>query len=354
MKKMAIVIISAFSLSLVFSACGKNPEKTGDAFLAAAEKVKDPRTREEREKKAYLKYIEAINFYTIKGKEIPVSLKEKYLKLTLAKLNREFSRYSKNAEEANLEQIGLWREDFTKFLPGIKDEELLKGYSQFLLEFANPDLMDLKDVIKVLNEVISLQVLASQAKEKMAAINAKVSSGLCDEVTAMMEQEKEGLKKKTDAAKEALVFAEYKALLALKNDPSSKRAREQVSTLRKLLVDTYSGYEKFGSNLDPEIDKYDIYLSVPKQKVSPKGISMEVALWNLTANPLEVRKDYFFLVTENNDTIKASDASKFHKITVDTKTDTAQMVIFDFPVRETKVKNLLFNNGTKISEKFFE
>jgi hypothetical protein len=124
------------------------------------------------------------------------------------------------------------------------------------------------------------------------------------------------------------------------------------------MLDTYSGYERFqddlGGTLDPEIDKYDIYLCVPKKNITKQGATMDVSLWNLSATPITVNYDYFYLVSDDNDTIKADKSSKFHKITLDVKTDSAQTVTFKFPGKgKFPIKNLLYKDENKISEKFF-
>jgi hypothetical protein len=355
--KLCATLIFCLVLSLSFFNCTKSPEKRGDSFLKAAEKAKNPKVKEEREKKAYLKYLEAINYCAIKGKKIPNTLKEKLLRLTLQKLNRELSRYLENPEEANVEQIGLWREDFKTYLPGISDQKLIADYSQFLLSFANPDFMEFSDVMSILNEVVALKVLASQGQDKINSIKSNYSNKLLEEVASIYKDAEEGLRKKKTEAKEELVLAEYKALQAVKYDPHNKKARNWVSRLRKILVDTYSGYERFFENaadIDPEIDKYDIYLCIPNRNISSKIAKMEVALWNLTASPINVRYEYFYLVTNEGDTIQATKGSRFHKILVDTKTDTAQALVFKLPVKKPlKIKNLLYSDGKKISEKFF-
>lgn len=346
--------LPALCLTLVFSTgCSKTPEELGDKYLKLAEMTDNPRAKEEREKKAYFKYLDGVNYLARSGKPIPEALKEKLLKLTLRKLNRELARYSENPEEANLLQMNLWREDFDKYLSGLKSREIAEGYSQFLIAYANPEWMETDDAIKVLEEVVKLEVQAPAAREKIAQIRGKFAGDVLAEVQGMIDQTKEGIKKKDASAKDNLVFGEYKVLLALKQDPSNARARAMLTEIRELLLDTYSGYEKFDPNLDPEIDKYDIYLCIPKKSVSGKNVQMQVALWNLSSSPVTVRRENFSLVTEKNETIPAAATSRFDKILVDIKTDTAQYVNFTLKDGKAKIKNLLFRNEGKVSEKFF-
>ena len=349
-----LMILALAAGALLTSGCSKTPEEMGDEFAKDAEMTKNPRAKEEREKKAYLKYLDAINFYNVSGKSVPKSLKEKLLRVTLKKLNREIARFTENPEEANLSQMELWREDFTTFLPGLNSPEITEGYSQFLLAFANPEWMDLSDMIKVLNEVVELKVQAPAAREKIAQVSSQFASDLLVEVEKMMAESKEALAQKKANAKENLVFAEYKTLVALKYDSGNQKAKALLSELRGLLLDTYSGYEKFEDNLDPEIDKYDIYLCVPKMSLQGKTANVQVAFWNLTSNPMTVRRESFYLVTDANDTVQADKKSRLDKILVDTKTDTSGLVIFNMGAAKGAPKNLLYSDGNKISEKFFK
>lgn len=328
----------------------------GDSFLVSAEKAKNPKAKEEREKKAYYKYLEGVNSFIKKGQPVPESLRNKMLKLTLSKLNRELSRFVENSEEANTEQIDLWRQDFQKFLPGLKDSALIDGYSQFLISFANPEFMSLTDVMEVLNEVVALQKRAPEAKQKMRVIQGKYAGELMNEAEKILEETRAALKSK-NGSKDNLVIAEYRTLQALNSDPNNARALKTIAAIRELMLDTYSGYERFedalGGTLDPAIDKYDIYLCIPKKKISPQSAVLDVSLWNLTATPITVNYDYFFLVSDNNDTVKADATSRFHKITLDVKTDSVQSVVFKLPGKQFVIKNLLYSDGNKISEKFF-
>jgi hypothetical protein len=349
----ALALLACLNLS----SCVKSPEKMGDAFLASAEKSQNPKAKEEREKKAYYKYLEAVNGYLSKGQPVPEGLREKILTQTLAKLNRELSRFIENPEEANTEQINLWRQDFQKFLPGLKNAALIKEYSQFLLSFANPEFMDLQDVMDVLNEVVALQVKAPEGRQKIKEIQSKYAGELISEAERIYTQVKASLKGRI-GNKDNLVMAEYKLLLALKSDPGSEKARTLLRLVRDLMLDTYSGYERFqdalGGTLDPEIDKYDIYMCIPKRSIGKASVALTVSIWNLTATPIEVKYDYLFLVSDNLDTVKADKSTKFHKITLDTKTDSTQTVVFNIPKgKPFPIRNLLYNDGTKISEKFF-
>jgi hypothetical protein len=348
----SLLVVLAMASAVCFTGCAKSAEKSGDAFLASAEKAQNPKAKEEREKKAYFKYLEAVNVFMAKGQPIPDELREKILKLTLTKLNRELSRFIENPEEANTEQIGFWRQDFQKFLPGLKSQPLIEGYSQFLLSYANPEFMDLKDVMDVLNEVVALKVKAADAQQKIREIQAKYAGELIAEADKIYNETKEALKGKSKN-KDNLVMAEYKTLLALKYDPANQKARALLSSIREMMLDTYSGYERFSENLDPDIDKYDIYLCIPKKNISKQTATLDVSLWNLTASPIVVNYDYFYLVTDDNETIQADKSSKYHKITLDIKTDSAQVVIFKLPSKKISIKNLLYNDGNKISEKFF-
>lgn len=357
MKRMlpmlAALLTAVFALML--SGCSKTPEQSGDAFMASAEKAQNPKVKEEREKKAYYKYIESVNWYTLKDKPVPASLREKLLKITLSKLNRELNRYKENSEEANVEQIQLWRADFKKYLPGLNNPQIIDGYSRFLLALADPNLMELTDVIDVLNEVISLQVRASDAKNQMKQIQGKFADGLVADAAKILEETQAALKGK-NGTKDNLVMAEYKTLLALKYDPENAGAKATLSKIRELMLDTYSGYERFqdnlGGRLDPDVDKYDIYLCVPKKSMSGSSAALSVAFWNLTASPIEVKSNNFFLVTDNNDTVMADPSSRFNKILVDIKTDTVQTLNFKLPGKSV-IKNLLYKDDVKVSEKFF-
>ncbi len=337
--------------------CARSAEQSGDSFLASAERVQNPKAKEEREKKAYYRYLEAVNGYVQKGQPIPESLREKILKLTLAKLNRELSRFIENPDEANTEQMNFWRQDFQKYLPGLKNQQLIDSYSQFLISYANPEFMGLGDVMEVLNEVVALQVRASEAKQKISTIQDKYAGDLIAEAEKIYNETKESLKGKS-GNKDNLVMAEYRTLQAVKFSPSNEKAKALLSSIRELMLDTYSGYERFqdalGGTLDPDIDKYDVYLCIPKKRISSQSAILDVSLWNLTATPITVNYDYFFLVSDNNDTIKADKTSRFHKITLDVKTDSVQSVVFKFPLnKKFPIKNLLYSDGNKISEKFF-
>ncbi|MFH0922179.1 MAG: hypothetical protein V1913_17685 [Fibrobacterota bacterium] len=253
-----------------------------------------------------------------------------------------------------MEQINLWREDFAKYLPGLNSKDINEGYSKFLIKFADLIEYDLKTALETLEEAAKLGVMVSEAKEKSRTFKSKYANTLNTEVQQMMDDAAAAQRKKDPAAKEPLVFAEYKTLLALKYDPENKTAAENLKKLRGQLTDTYSGYERFSENLDPEIDKYDIYLCVPKLKRNKAGAALEVSFWNLTASPINVKAESFFLVTDAGDTIKANPSSKFNKILVDVKTDTSQALVFKLPAGITSpLKNLLYNDGNKVSEKFF-
>ena len=344
----AIIIMA----TLFISGCTKKPEEIGDKYFKLSEMTDNPRAKEEREKKAYLKYLEAVNLYNNRKEPLPKGLKERMLTLTLKRLNRELARFQEAPEEANPQQIQLWRDDFNKYLPGLNNAEIVEGYSRFLLAFADPKFMELPDVMAVLEEVKALKVQAAAAQEKIAQLNASFAADMVKEINEMITKGKDALAKKNPAAKEELVFAEYKVQLALKRDPNNAQAKQALRWLRETLLDTYSGYERFGENLDPEIDKYDIYLCIPKIKSAGKKLNMDVALWNLSANPLNVQRDNFLLVTNTDDTLTADPATKFNKILVDVKRDTTQLVVFNISGKE-KIRNLLFRDGRKISEKFF-
>jgi hypothetical protein len=79
-----------------------------------------------------------------------------------------------------------------------------------------------------------------------------------------------------------------------------------------------------------------------------------VAFWNLTADPINVRRENFYIVTDAGDTVQADKGSKLDKILVDTKTDTAQTAVFNLAGKKGKPRNLLYSDGNKISEKFFK
>ena len=146
-----VFIIFAFLFSA--QGCTKSAEKSGDAFLKSAQKAKSKRVREEREKKAYLKYLKAADNQKAKAKPVGNSLREKILKLTIKRLNRELKRLQENPEEANLDQMMLWRQDFSEYLPGLANPEISKEYSRFLLSLADsyidPEAMDLSAAFKI-------------------------------------------------------------------------------------------------------------------------------------------------------------------------------------------------------------
>ncbi len=350
-----LLVILMLAISGLFVGCGKSSEQTADAFLKAAEKITNEKKREELEKKAYLKYTEAVQYFVMRNKEIPVSLRTKYLKLTLQKLNMELKRFLENPEEANVDQIELWKADFAKYLHGVTDHDLLDGYSQYLISVANPDLMDMSAVILTLNEAKKLGLRAKEADDKLLALQSGFALGKLAEAERIYNETVAALKAKR-GTKDELVVAEYWTLLALKHGPENKAAKELLSKIRTLLIDTYSGYERYEealAPLDPSIDKYDIYLCVPEQKRTKGVVKMSVSLWNLTATPLLTLNDHFFVVTENGDTVSAdSKESKYNKIQVDTKTDTTGVLVFKLPSPDAKIRNILYNDGSKISEKF--
>ena len=356
MRNIFTMSVAAAIFFACLSGCSKTPEQTADAFLKAAEKVENEKKREEMEKKAYLKYTEAIQHHVIRNKPIPATLRTKYLKLTLQKLNIELKRFLENSEEANVDQLDLWRADFPKYLPGLDDKELIDGYSKFLIDIANPSLMDMSAVLATLAEAKKLGVRAKEADEKINEIQSGFAKGKLDEAERIFKEVQANLAVKK-GNKDELVIAEYWTLLALKYHPQNGTALDMLSKIRALLTDTYSGYERYEealAPLDPSIDKYDIYLCIPEQKIAKGEAKLSVSMWNLTANPIEALNDYFFVVTAEGDTIAADPKnSKYNKIPVDVKTDTTATLVFKLPSKDSKIKNVLYKDGVKISEKFF-
>jgi hypothetical protein len=216
--------------------------------------------------------------------------------------------------------------------------------------------MDMNAVLATLEEAKKLGVKAKEAEEKINAIQAGFASGKLDEAARIYNETVVAIKAK-NGTKDELVVAEYWTLLALKYHPENAQAKELLGKIRSLLVDTYSGYERYEdvlAPLDPSIDKYDIYLCVPEQKIAKGVAKLSVSMWNLTANPIEALNDYFFAVTTDGDTVAADPKeSKYHKIPVDVKTDTTAALVFKLPSANSKIRNILYKDNTKVSEKFF-
>jgi tetratricopeptide (TPR) repeat protein len=349
MKPYKIILLGFLVLLIILAGCSVSPEKS--AYKQGKKYMKSGDLE-----RAYIKFQQAL--VICKQYKIPVSAEfaNDLLDATLQKMDIEYTRILENPEEANLEKMDLMRQDFKEYIGTTSSPDINNKYVGFLLKLAASETRSIALSYKVeaLEEVKKIDPKNPESEK----INTKLLTQRAAELYSDAEiHYKNGLKTKTDETNANFILAEYKLLLAQKYDPKNKKVAGLLSGIYAKNITQYSGYESFTDvlgALDPDVDKYDIYLVVPSHKVTPQQVKLEIGLTNQTNGGLRVENRHFYLAMDNGDTLRASSSSRLNWGMLDSQIDTSGLGIFVQKRRGARPKSLIYNNGDKISVKNFK
>jgi hypothetical protein len=184
----------------------------------------------------------------------------------------------------------------------------------------------------------------SNLQEKKKRIVGDYSKQYFDMANDAFKQSKE------EKDPELAIKAEYYVLLAMVYDPQLPAATALLSELRKINVNTYSGYAKVLPEikvLDKRVNKFDILLACAKTK---SGIT--VSMFNNSYNPQRLKAENFYLIGDKGQKIKAAASSKIEPEILDTEHETKTIKLV-FPGAPAVIKKLVYENGEHRSEKEF-
>jgi tetratricopeptide (TPR) repeat protein len=290
------------------------------------------------EKRAYIFYQRVLKATPDKRK-LSLSMRQRFLEITM---NRAYMVLNEGSYD--MDAIHLFMEDLDSILTKDSPAELRQRYSDFLSQMGDSCLSrgQVDESLKWLTKAMNYVDNTSSLQDKKKRIVNDYSKQYFDMANDAYKQSKE------DKDPELAVKAEYYVQLAMVYDPALPGAAALLSELRKININTFSGYAKMvEGKLDKRVNKYDILLAVAKTKAG-----YTVSMFNNSYNPQRLKPEFFFLVDEKGQKYKAAPSSKIDPEILDTQHDTKGIKLF-IPGAPAVAKKLVYENGEHYSEKLF-
>jgi hypothetical protein len=266
-------------------------------------------------------------------------MRARFIEITL---NRAYMVLNEGSYD--MDAIHLFMSDIDSILTKDSPAELRQRYTDFLSMMADSCLSrsQVDESLKWLTKAAIFADNSSAIQEKKNRIISDYAKQYFDMANDAFKQSKE------DKDPEQAVKAEYYVLLAMVYDPKLPGAAALLSELRKLNVNTFSGYAKMvEGKLDKRVNKYDILLAIAKTKAG-----YTVSMFNNSYNPQRLKPEFFFAVDANGKKYKASPSSKCEPEILDTQRDT-KAIKLSFPGAPANLKKIAYENGEHYTEKEF-
>ena len=338
MKKYALLICSMVVCMFLLSCSGSNQSQADKAYNQS--KHAEGYDKKILEKRAYIFYQRAIKEAPSK-RSLPLTMINRFLEITLNRADMVLS-----AGSYDMDAIHLFIEDLDSNLTKESPQDLKQRYANFLSSMADSCLSRglVNDALKWLTKAGTVGDNPTSYETKKKQIVTDFSKQYLGTAEDAFNQSKE------DKDPELAVKAEYFVLLAMVFDPNIAGAAQLLSELRKVNVNTYSGYAKVVTDqkLDKRVNKFDILLAVTK---NAKG-SMTICMFNNSYNPQRLKPENFYLVDERGQKYKAAASSKIDPEILDTQHET-KTIRLSFPGAPGTIKKLVYENGEHYTEKIF-
>jgi len=337
MKKYALWIFNAALCMFLLSCSGSYESQADRAYNQS--KHTQGYDKKMLEKRAYIFYQKALKAAPSK-KDLSASMINRFLEITLNRANMVLDEGSYD----NMNAIQLFMEDLDSNLNKDSPQELKLRYANYLSAMADSCLNRglVNDALKWLTKagtVCDNPTPYETKKKQVIADYSKQYMGMAQDAYNQSKENKDP---------EQAVKAEYYVQLAMVFDPNVVGAAQLLSELRKLNINTYSGYAKVvEGKLDKRVNKFDILLAVSKTKAG-----YTVCMFNNSYNPQRLKPENFYLVDDNGQKFKAAASSKIDPEILDTQHETKSIKLV-FPGAPANPKKLAYENGEHYSEKDF-
>ncbi len=336
--------VICLSVLMMLASCTSSYENKGNKAYKASQKAQGDAQRLLK-KEAYIHFRTALKKAPEK---VTPRLRNRFIEVSLFRANMVL-----NEGSANMDALPLLLEDIDSTLNPEVDPELKTLYANLLTNLADSSFAKQKtyEAMEFLDKAMNVAVDKSPIQSK----KEKIVKSLAEENFVMAETEFEN--GKDSESHESLIRAEFLTLLTLYYDKDHKEAQELLSKLRKKNVKSYSAYEavvhdKPDSTIYYSVNKYDILLAVPTQRVGGSRLTAKVMMYNYSYNPLKLRPSQFSLVDVNGNKYQALPSSKMgSKEFLDQEHETEMLLIFPRP--KADVKKLVYENDEHYSEKYF-
>jgi len=309
--------------------CSKTSEQRGDSMMRNGDKTG-----------AYMYYQRAISSV---GESASKALRDKYLRLTIERARDRL------ANDESLRSVELFHNDFKKYADARTDPQVLTDYAIFACDWADSIYAKYEDIraVSALLEETKAYDGSERTAAKIAGIKGQYAQAMLtkahDTYAAAI-----GSRQPLD-----MVAAEYYVLCADKYAPGNVETGALLAKIRKANLNTYSAYDRGmeDGRTNPDVDRFNVYLAITRQSVSG-GLRLEGSIYNLSPEgPFSLEAGQFMAIGEDNQEFKASGASKFEKVTLDSKQESKFSLVF--PGLSKAPLYISFKEGKREAQKWF-
>ena len=290
------------------------------------------------QKRAYIFYQKWFNAHPDKSR-LSTPFKQKFIEMTLLRANMVLSEGT-----YDMDPIKLFMKDIDTLLSKDMPSDLRQQYANFILLMADSSIARNR-----LDDALGWITKAQGVVDNPESIEARKKQIIADFTKQFYEMASQAYTEGKDSKDvNALLKAEYYVQLVLVYDPAYPGAADLLSNLRKVNVNTYSGYAQvIEGKPDPRVNKYDIYLAVVSGTTN-----MTLSMFNYSYNPLRLKAEDFCLVDVNGEKYKALPSSKIDPEILDTQHETKNLKLV-FPKPKAALKKVVYQSGEHYTEKLF-
>jgi hypothetical protein len=337
MKKYALWMFTAVMCMFLLSCSGSYESQANKAYNQS--KHAQGYDKKMLEKRAYIFYQRTLKA-TPNKHNLPLSFQQRFLEITLNRADMVLYEGS-----LDMDALHLFMEDIDSVMNKETPVDLRQRYANLISSMADSCLGRGQ-----VDQALKWLTKAGTVIDNPAPYEAKKKQIVTDFSKQFMGTAEDAFNRsKEDKDPEQAIKAEYYVLLAMVFDPAIQGGEKLLSELRKVNLNTYSGYAKVvEGKLDKRVNKFDILLAVTK---NAKG-SMTICMFNNSYNPQRLKPENFYLVDASGQKHKAAASSKIDPEILDTQHET-KTIRLAFPGAPATIKKLVYENGEHYSEKLF-